>query len=118
MRERAAPPHPEGVLVQLLGHPRGLVGAFTHEKGPQHVEPRPHKPPVGEDRPKAGGTVLGFDDDQGMDRVLGPDLVGPATLGGPAPQGQGFDAVDFHAVLASQNVADRPPSTDRTCPVT
>ena len=47
--ERAAMPHPERVLVQLLGDAHRLDRALADHQRPQHGERRLDQPRVGED---------------------------------------------------------------------
>ena len=70
----AAAPHPEGVLMQLLGDPLRLQRILARTERLQHLQPGLHEPAVGEDAAIAGDARIGVDRDDGVDEILRPDL--------------------------------------------
>ena len=96
VRERAAAAHPEGVLAQLLGDPLGLKRVLAREQGLQHAERGLDQRTRGEHAAVAGDAGRGVHGDQRVDRLLGPDFLGPAALRAFAHQRRGDDLADAH----------------------
>src|SRR5260221_1335963 len=94
MGEGAAAPHPEGVLVELLGDALGLEGVLAAEQRLEPLEAGGDQPAVGKDAAMADDAGIGMDGDQRMDRVLGPDLGRPAAFRAFAEQRHGGNRHD------------------------
>ena len=71
VREAPAPPQPEGVLVQFLADALWLQRVLASIQRVHDREGGAHQPGVGEDATGSGQTLVGTDDDEGVDRVFG-----------------------------------------------
>src|SRR5262249_30177504 len=96
--DRPATPHPEGVLVEFFGDALGFEGVFAAPEGFEDVEGGLDEVGVGEDAADTGDALVGEDGDEGVDAVLGFELVGPAALRGGAGQADGADVADLHGL--------------------
>ena len=81
MRQSAAVPHPEAVLVEFFGNTHRLDRRLPDDEGPKYAKRRLSKAGVGEDTPHAHQPDVGFDDHEGMHRISRLDLVGPTAFG-------------------------------------
>jgi len=66
--------------MQHLGDPRRLFSRLAEQKRPKDIDGRLDKAAIGENTADADMPAIGSQDDEGMDRVLGFDLVGPPAL--------------------------------------
>ena len=92
--QRAAAPHPERVLMQLLAHALRRQRVLVAIERLEHLQPGLDQAPVGEHAAVAGQPLIGMDRDDRVDRVLRPDLGRPAALGAFAEQRRGLDPLD------------------------
>ena len=94
--DRSAAALPEGCLSQPLRDAHRLIGAFADEERREQLDGGCDERLAGEDAADAGESFVGEDLDDGMDIVLGLELVGPAALNGATGQAGDAQVGDFH----------------------
>jgi len=93
---RAAPPLPEGHLMQLFGDSLWLDGRLTDQMWPQHLHRRVDQSRARVATAHAHQPLVGLYLHQGVDVVHGLDLVRPAPDGRLAQERDGANLYDFH----------------------
>ena len=78
--QRAAAPHPEAVLVELLSDALRLEGVLPFEERMQQLDGCLHQPAVGKDAAMARDAGVRVHRDQGVNGILGLDFNRPAAL--------------------------------------
>src|SRR5215218_3468048 len=86
-----APPAalPEGVLVQLLRDALRLEGVLAQVQRLQHLEGGTHQRLAREDAAVADGSLVGVNGHQGVNDIVGFQLLAPAALWGRSLEADG-----------------------------
>ncbi len=92
----AAAALPERRLPQPFRDAHRLVGAFADEQRHEQLDRAFDERLAGEDAADAAEPFVGEDLDDGVDVVVGLELVGPAALDGAAGEAGDLDVGDFH----------------------
>jgi hypothetical protein len=82
--------------MELLAYALRLQRIFAPIERLHHGEGGAHQPGVGEDAAGSSQTLVGADDDEGVDGVFRAKLLAPAALRGCPGQSDGLDIVDAH----------------------